>query len=344
MLLSPPNNEGEQQHKILIPGLGGSKIYCHCDPDKPRRRLYPSKLAGIVDIDRHFYTCPNTSTKILKTLYGISVYRNFISRCKCASFSYNWSKPPIENAQLIIDYLRTSFGPEKTFCLIGHSVGGLLIRIILEHLKPIDIVARVRRVYICGTPLFGSTDTNEYNCELQILPVLNQTKAHMKLQKRPATVTKADIRRFLKHCRLTMMYMAPSFSIDNMPLVADKEIIQLRNVHRDLGYFEFPTNCRYFFFYNISREIIIKHRMDDDALRHISRKDCETHVLDMRYLAAEKVWLLKRKFQSDGLVIPCRNFPTNADVFFDTTFMTHALLMNSPELISIITSKKKIGL
>lgn len=232
-------------------------------------------------------------------------------------------------------------------------MGGLIIRILLEHLKPPEIMRRVAKVYICGTPFYGSHDTNDYNCEVQILPVILQTKKRITMQHKPMILTKGDIERIFRHFGKTLLYLAPSFVIEQMypenytsdmqlgehTKMTMYELIEMRNVHSDLSKYEFHTPVEYNFFFNVSRKIDVTHTMDKNLMKHISRQDGETHLKRIKYLPEnQKFWEVTRTFDSDGLVLSCRKMPVNANTWFDHTLATHSLLMNSRQLSEIIKS------
>lgn len=338
----------KQYKKLLIPGIGGSKIYCMCGLKKTK--LYPSPIPGLKSLNRHFYECDNVSTKPLKKIYGISVYKNFLARTRAQCYSYDWRQPAIEHAKQLYSHLIDEYDGDK-LVLIGHSLGGLIIRILIEYLKPPDLLEKIDQVFICGTPFFGSHDTNDYNCEVQILPVILQTKRHIQMQNKPVIITKNDIKQIFRHFGKTLLYLAPSFVIEKMypenyidengdiklghytSILLD-ELIEMRNVHDALSKYEFHMQIEYNFFFNVSRKIDVTHTMDKNLMKHISRKDGETHI--KRVKPQNKIWEVTRTFDSDGLILSCRKMPINANIWFDHTLATHSLLMNSRQLSNII--------
>lgn len=343
----------EKFRRILIPGLGGSKIYCCCNQVEKPKKMYPVSLPGIKPLNNHFFECTQTKTKILKTVMMVSVYRNFIRRTNCESFSYDWRKPVIEHAHNLYSFLVNDDDPTPVI-LIGHSLGGVIIRVLVEYLRPFHLIGKkIRHVFICGTPLLGSHDTNDYNCELQILPVLMQTQDTVSFQNKPRILRERDIKRFFKYFGSSLMYLMPSFVVEQIsPFDKEKQFeknvlqfgkhttitmqqfIVLRQVHRCLAKFDFPSNVTYHFFYNVSRKIDVRHAMDRNTIKHISRK---TNIKNVTCLNVEDMtWQVVRSLQSDGLILACRKLPANSIVWFDRSFATHSLLMNSPQISTLI--------
>lgn len=342
----------EKPLSIIIPGMGGSRIYCNCEEKK--KKLYPSKLPGVIALDRHFFECTTTTTKILKTIYNISVYKNFLIRTTAIPYSYDWRIPPIKHAETLITKLRTEYKEYNKITLIGHSLGGLIIRILIEYLKPADILANIADVYICGTPFYGSYDTNDYNCELQIIPVLLQTKKQINLQHKPIILTSRDIKNMFKYFSTTLLYLAPSFIISALQLksvcesyfslgkyatIHTAEFNIIKDLHRSLALYDFH-GINYHVFFNVSRKIDVTHNMDTNLIKHITQnRDGETHIKKMKKISQDQ-WEVTRSFHSDGLVLACRKMPIDAVTFFDQTLSTHALLMNSRNLSNFIIEKK----
>lgn len=286
-LLYPDLNEVEvkctEKVVILVPGIGGSGIYCDCGGSMNKRKLYPSKLPGLIGLHQHFYSCPQTTTKILKTVYGISVYRNFLFRTKAVAFSYDWRRSPILHAKALLEFLLAQY-PCHKITLVGHSLGGLIVRILIEYLRPVELLDHLADVYICGTPFYGSCDTNDYNCELQIVSVLTKSKKNIKLQHKPIVLTSSDIRNIFTHFGISLLYLAPTFVIRDLELKVFRQSMDSNNVYSKENYDELElikcihsalaaynfqgVHCRIFF--NVSRKIDVVHVMDANLIKHIS--------------------------------------------------------------------------
>lgn len=332
----------EIYQKVLVPGIGGSKLYCHCQEE--RKKLYPSRLPGFWNLSQHFFECKDVRPEILARVYGISVYHNFIERNGgMEAFAYDWRLPALKLAMELEAHLE---GGTKRLVLVGHSLGGLIIRILIEHLKPKGIIDRLEKVFICGTPFIGSQDTNDYNCELQILPVLTRARKFIKLQSRPFVLTKRDIYRYFKQFGTALLYLAPSFEIESLTMeqldlgraiMNLEQLNNLKEVHLDLARFSFPPNTEYIFFFNTSRKIDVTHVMDRNLMEHITKGSSDKHIEKIKSISnTNELWYVVRRRESDGLVLACHNVPTGAITWFDRSMGSHALLMNSRRLSDLI--------
>lgn len=311
---------------LFIPGFGGSKIYCMCNPAR-RIKLYPKKnLFG--SLTPHFFECANIQTSLLKTIMGISIYSKFLKNVKdigCEVFPYDWRQTALENAIKLRDYLDISSFSKIT--LVGHSMGGLLIRILIEHLHYTEgIVSAV----ICGTPLYGSMSYKDYNPEyLLYLAIINDDYTKLKT---PFHFSQLDCARFFKRFQDSLKFLMPSFTVRGRcnTVTFDSSIV---NVHRDLGKFSKNHNVAYYFYFNNSmvgrREFVSKC--------NFLRSNPSTAIVMVRHVNQDGVLLVNEKIKTDGLVV----FPSNvshvpAIVHVDKSPWTHSLLMNHPNVLAIV--------
>lgn len=170
---------------IFTHGLYGSKLIL-----KKKHTIYPpSKLKFLLGclglcskkkyysrMDKYLFD-PDSgleSNKILTSYLGKSIYKNFfkslnsIPNLKLVTFAYDWRKSTIVLAEEFANYisillLRRQYENHKII-LIGHSMGGHLIRLILEtSLFPSHefIKSKVRLAIFCAVPFFGHR--NLYN-------------------------------------------------------------------------------------------------------------------------------------------------------------------------------------
>lgn len=160
---------------IIVPGIGGSKIYCKCKGlHHRRRRLYPRRGWFFNSaIDKHMYECPNIETSILKTFWNFSIYDKFLKKLngspfnRVEIFSYDWRRDPVDIARDLLQFIKIfncdQYAQIKIF---GHSLGGLIIRIMFEYLNGMNelhVDPEKILVYQCGTPAYGSLNIHDYN-------------------------------------------------------------------------------------------------------------------------------------------------------------------------------------
>lgn len=103
--------------------------------------------------------------KVICSIYGKSIYSNFISslhskipKAKIKLIPYDWRKDLLHSAYSIKNsmtkYLAKYSFPLEIF-IIGHSLGGLLVRIMLEIYDEAEFYKHVKCVFFVGAPLFG---------------------------------------------------------------------------------------------------------------------------------------------------------------------------------------------
>lgn len=360
------------QVSIIVPGIAGSKIYCNCNnADTAGRRLYPRKYWFFNSaIDNHLYECPNVITKILKTFWTISVYDKFIKKLSnntfnsIQTFSYDWRRDPTNVAQDLLLFLKKcNLQQYSRVNLIGHSLGGLIIRILMEfyngmqelRLPSPDIVT----VYQCGTPMYGSLHIQDYNYGFELAAILAssgvfQTACPVKKitsrdvkRIKPFLFSVADLKKIVETTSPSLLYLLPTPMIRTIYTLVTTGQLHISNVgnlsfihqvHMKLSNLAFPVH--YVFFYNISEHNIEKVYIPfytNDLLSKISvheikpgnkKLDCGIH--------------LNRLLKSDGLVVPYsgQKIPYNCKIYVDESEKnSHGYLMNSGELLRIVTNK-----
>lgn len=315
---------------ILLPGIGGSKIYCNCGGVK--RRLYP-KLIG--NMSNHFYEqCPSTTTKPLKTVLNISIYKKIISRLgseKCIIFSYDWRREQLDVAKNLMKFLITQ---ETPYILIGHSNGGLIIRILLEYLN--FSTNLIKHVFICGTPVFGSMSRNSYYEEPSIFKKI--LSIENKINNKVCIITNTDVEKIFKTYKTTLLYLVPSFSLLNIDRISNEGGIDIDRVniistiHKTLSKFRFTNYTLYF---NVSVEKKNKIIMNNEEMRGVFF-DTIPQISGLEYNASKGVWEVDYKIITDSLVVPTIILKNNSRVCFDYTPLSHSMIMNSIFLSNII--------
>lgn len=325
---------------LIIPGIGGSKIYCGCSDKKNKpQKMYP-KMFG--DLENHFFeTNCNVITKPIKTLYGVSVYRNLerrIENNKVEYYSYDWRKNPLTIAQELKLYLqqRQDKDPSKKeiINLIGHSNGGYIIRILLEYLLyPRE---KINYIFICGTPFYGSNDKSLYYNEIKTYRKLhdNNLEAPIKLM----CLSGGDVNKIFTIYKETLIYFIPSFvfieqstsSISDFTEVSESSVIIAKAIHQVLGKFNI-SKC--IFYFNIATKKNIYRLVEEYELKNVYFNTIP-RARSMKRI--NNRFYLKELLYTDNLIVPSINFPRNSTFIFDNIKLNHGLIMNSIYLTNII--------
>lgn len=353
------------QITILVPGIGGSKIYCRCE--NPPKRLYPRKKWFFNSaINDHMYTCTNRQTKIMKTFWFISIYEKFLKRFlnnplhKVKSFSYYWLDSPIDVAGALVRFLKLcNVQKYDHINLVGHSLGGLIIRIMIEYLtglQELSIDNTKITVYQCGTPMYGSKYLKDYNYGFELAAILasngvfysscptqKSTKRELKKIK-PMLFSIGDLRTIFEKYYVNLLYLLPTpmilalqtlITTNQVKMKSPESFQDVFNVHKCLATLSFPT--KYVFFFNICfrkiEHIFIPF--------HTSDMFSQVTIHDIRPGRPSLTCgiYLDRLLKSDGLVVPYSNkhIPMNCSVYVDESRKySHAYLLNSLELWNII--------
>lgn len=375
---------------IIIPGLGGSKIYCDCKgyskfydgdasnalfvsqhmEDRSTRhgtRLYPSKFLKFTNMDRHFFSCKRTKTKPLLSHFYVSVYKRLVERLQERNtevrvFSYDWRLSPLNNCHKLKDYIEAVLrekaqshaglytgddnyvnidaSENEKIILVGHSLGGLMIRILMEYLKfPHD---NLSKIYICGTPLIGSQNMYDYNCKQNIIRILtnNENSVDKKDIPRPLLISSDDVVRFIKTFPQTILYLMPTFEIMELkylPNVLYSDIYIIKTIHRVLGRFNFPGDMLYTLVFNISQKNKINYKIPEDKIQEykwiITKEDTTKLVWNFN----ENQYNLTCTRLMDSTVVPCTYYlPYNCSIICDANYLKHSLIMNSTYVSSNI--------
>lgn len=374
---------------ILIPGLGGSKIYCNCknlskfydgvgaqftsqhiDEDNNNKeshheRLYPSKFLKFTNMNRHFFSCKRTKTKPLLSHFHVSVYKRLVERLKDDNarvkvFSYDWRLNPLDNCHRLKEYLEKiilerklkettmgfNFDEDATtlaattpnLILVGHSLGGLMLRILMEYLKfPCE---NIFKVYICGTPLIGSQNIYDYNCKQNIIRILLNDNTIVKTDiPRPLLISSGDVVRFIQTFPQTTLYLMPTYEVLNikyLPNVVYNDIYIIRTIHRVLGRFNFPGDMLYTMIFNISQKNKISYKIPEDRIHEYTWMITRREKMKLFWNFNEGKYNLKCKRHMDSTVVPCTFLPSNCSIIFDSNYLKHSMIMNSQYISSNI--------
>lgn len=280
---------------------------------------------------------------------------NQLSFTKVETFSYDWRRNPIDLSRQLASFI-DSCSPSRHdhIKLIGHSLGGLIIRIMIEHQRALNelyIVPENVTVYQCGTPMYGSLNLNDYNYGFELAAILSsigvfsypcpvhKVTPHDIRKIKPFLFSVNDLKHIITKSSENYLYLLPTPVIKTIQRMIESGDLEI-NIHTDfdmvlsvhdaLSRLSFPV--KYVFFYNITCHRIEKVYMPfctSDILTNLtvhdvrpgkSRDKCGVH--------------LNRLLKTDGLVVPYsgRNVPTNCVIYVDESQrQRHAYLMNSSE-------------
>lgn len=323
---------------VVIPGVGGSKIYCDCGGPMNGERLYPRRERFTFKLDPHFYECGRVTTKILKSYHCISIYKNLINRLsrrgvECIPFSYDWRRDVHENASLLVQFLTGL--DRKNVMLLGHSLGGLLVRIAFEFIGGLD-PRNFSKIFICATPFYGSENIMDYNTESLIMYKIKDESVVLK--NTPFLIAKTDIDQIFKVFRNTLLYLIPTYQlVENAEFPGvDPYIYQkVRLIHYELGKFKFPGDKLYHFYFNVNQCIRI-----ENTFRNVYRRGDGVYInqnqLNQIWLKSGGRLVLRQRRRGDGVVVPFTSIPTNSTILYDTVWSKHSMVMNSSMIMKFI--------
>lgn len=357
---------------IILPGIGGSKLFCTCDKGKAPKLLYPLSCWWFFGsaIHPHLFDCRNVIAEILKQFFCKSILKKLEKRLNKNSnmetiyFAYDWRQSPLYIAREFSEWsLKFDFTKYTQINIIGHSMGGLIIRIYYEFVQYGAIFNNQNsRVYICGTPMFGSMDINDYNhgytlghifayvgyfnkisnCPKEKEISLKQIK---KIQ--PFLFRKNDIIKLVRNFPETFIMILPTpylraldEKLHNNSIEAIAEFHYLVGraymVHKALMEFKFLV--KYKFYYNISTfqtektniVLVGDYLLKMFSFHNISKCDKGPNCCEL---------VVKRVLKSDSLVLPychLEKLPRHCIVYLDREKIKHAYIMNSTKLAQII--------
>lgn len=360
----------QNQLFILVPGIAGSKIYCDCSDNSSivHKRLYPKKNWFFNSvIDDHMYDCSKVSTKPLRSFWNFSIYGKFIDKIeKCPLhrvniFSYDWRRNPVDLARDLLIFIRQCSPHDFTHLkLIGHSLGGLVIRIAIEYLNGLNemyIAPHQVTVYQCGTPMYGSQNIYDYNYGFELAAVLassgifTTTCPSYQIKRRdikkikPFLFTVENLKKIIATSSDNLLYLLPSPIIFTIYTMMQKGQLSMKdnrnfelvyNVHVKLANLQFPV--KYIHFYNISCQKIEKIYVPFKTQDFFNK--ITVHDIKPGSKTKSKCGIhLNRLLKSDGLVVPYsdQKIPYNCNIYVDESEnCKHAFLMNSTELIRLV--------
>lgn len=306
-------------HYVIIPGIGGSKIYCNCNGEKIK--MYPKQLYRIWgNLDKHFFEECKSVTRPLMRIYKMSCYHNLVKRLgkdNTTILSYDWRKNPVEIAKSFLDKLI----PGST--LIGHSNGGFILRILFEYFK-VDR-SLYKNVFICATPNYGSLCVGSYHEEEYVYRRLNGDSVPRNRLK-SIMFTKRDVDKIFKSFPNELVYYIPSFRFMNdKPRTVD--VIDFENakiLHITLSRYRID---RYHMYYNTGFDTRVSSDMNNDFNLILTSDDLQ--YTDNRFIAT-------RKLKTDSLVVPSYHMIPSSVTLHDNSNLPHCLIMNSEWLINKI--------
>lgn len=149
--------------------------------------------------------------KPMRSFMFLPIYKNIERRLeeknfKVMYYSYDWRTSPLTIAFNLKSFLFHLSKSRKKIFIIAHSSGGLITRILFEHLKyPMDCIDCV---FICGTPLYGFKDSLLYNREYKLYEKL--CNPHIYMAERIALLTTTDINKCFENLKSTLIYFIPT--------------------------------------------------------------------------------------------------------------------------------------
>ncbi|CAJ2002118.1 putative lecithin:cholesterol acyltransferase lcat [Cotesia congregata filamentous virus 1] len=159
---------------IFVPGMFGSVLCKRKNnkvvyPPTVKQQLFPSYRRRVYEkyiLNPRAQLVPRG---ILKTYCFSDIYKTFLDSIKqqvpgvrVLEFSYDWRKwIPVLIEELhnyLAFYTETEKNKNIPIVLCGHSLGGFLIRLLLEQhprARNFNYIDRVKAAIFCGTPFFG---------------------------------------------------------------------------------------------------------------------------------------------------------------------------------------------
>lgn len=357
---------------VIVPGYAGSKLYCNClnTQNTHGKRLYPRKYWFFNSaLHSHLETCTNIITKPLRQFWLQSVYKkmekklNKNLRNTVKYYSYDWRQDPVNLALDLLIYLKTlTLERYTSLTLVGHSLGGFIIRILVEYFRgheQLIMPSELIRVFQCGTPIYGSLGVNDYNYGFQLAAILasyNYFKTSCPTRKvskeqiskiKPFLFSKNDLKRLVKSVPENLVYLLPTpfifgihRNLKNGTMIVDDmpHFDKVYKVHRILAEMSFPVQYR--FFYNIS-EHKIEHVYVPFSFEEISNQISLHEISPGNSVKNKRCGIyIERLMKSDGLIVPfisSKKVPENSRIYVDESeSCTHGLIMNSQRLLTLI--------
>ena len=184
-LAAAPAAKGLGDRVVLLPGLMGSNL-ASVRGLTEHLWLNPLLIAagrvndldlnadGSADARPEIETIPVGLDRLIYTRLALALRKN----CSVYEFPYDWRRSITYNAGLLTAALEkwAQGSSRRQFTLVGHSMGGLVIRACLAA-NPQLAGKRVKQVITHGTPYYGAAGTVENlvlgNRELKIAALLN---------------------------------------------------------------------------------------------------------------------------------------------------------------------------
>lgn len=302
---------------LIIPGIGGSKLYCDCFAK--RKQIYPKPLARLAfNLDSHFFQPCQVYTEPLLRVYGMSVYDKLVQRLgpeNVTVLSYDWRQDPITIAKLIVPQLI------RGATLIGHSNGGIILRVIFEYLG-IDRT-NYGPIVLCGTPFYGTMYENQYNDEEYVYQRLWGNASAKRIKTR--MFTKNDHSKMFTTFPNVLIYYIPTWRFQDFkipPSVCNVEFTKARILHQKFSHFE----CRdYIIYFNTNYTIKVPHVNVGVA-----------NAINSKISTKKGRVVLSRKLASDSMIIPATFMVPGSTTIHDNVNLKHSLMMNSKFLADFI--------
>lgn len=164
VLLAQPTASGERPLTVLLPGIMGSLLYSvrgisallWINPT-----LFLDGQVNLLELDDKGHTDKSCDVDItavgIEKVFYLNLIITLAQRTRFFEFPYDWRRANEHSAELLHQaLLRWSSGTKgQRFNLIGHSMGGVVIRTYLA-MYPAEAERLVRRVILLASPLYGA--------------------------------------------------------------------------------------------------------------------------------------------------------------------------------------------
>lgn len=215
---------------ILVPGLFGNELYCETRPKENKQmRVYPPpysivlchKMNSLIrrvrgtqsQWEQMMDQMINPKTKLvpgksIKSYFGHYIYKPLYDLILCdigkhrrvdlLEFTYDWRKPLIQVCYELRNYLQTKCAlieyKQSEIVLIGHSLGGYVIRLLVEssHFSGFNGIERITKCIYASTPLFGQQRLFQLFEKIHELQNTNYTSPILSLEEKIFSNTVID--------------------------------------------------------------------------------------------------------------------------------------------------------
>lgn len=163
-LLNRPTSDGPRVSTVVLPGIMGSLLASIRGISTllwPRPQLIVDGHINLLDLATDGQGDRSPDVEIiplgLEKLTYLQLVLTLARESRLYEFPYDWRRHLEWNADILHRSIRrwSKASPDRRFVLVGHSMGGLLIRTYLAR-YPDEAERKVRKAILLGTPLQGA--------------------------------------------------------------------------------------------------------------------------------------------------------------------------------------------